>query len=128
MSPNCVTKILLKSAWNDLFADIFIILFGCVVFKISIVEVCIANSKYHEFFINIRSNLQILVFYWIFLHQLQKINSLRLCLQIVWRKFHWKVLEMIYLLIFLSYFLDAWLSKISLLKFASLIQNIMNFW
>ena len=49
MFPNIVTKIVLKSARNDLFADVFIIFFGCVVFKIFIVEVFMWNLKYDKF-------------------------------------------------------------------------------
>ena len=53
MYPNVVTKILLESNPNAVFADIFIIFFGCVVTNIFIVDVYISNLKYYEILINL---------------------------------------------------------------------------
>ena len=67
MYPNVVTKILLESAPNALFADIFIIFFGCAVTAILIVEVCACHLKYHQ---NSIKNFKILTYRWILQHEL----------------------------------------------------------
>ena len=62
------------------------------------------------------------------LQQLQKFKSLRPCIQILWWKFCWIVLIILCVRTFLSYFLDSWLPRFLLLKFASVTWNIIQFW
>ena len=55
----------------------------------------------------------------------------RVCLQILWHKFCWRVHTIAHRITYWSYFnyfLDTWLQKISLLKIAFLLWNTIEIW
>ena len=64
----------------------------------------------------------------IWIHQLQKFKSLRVCLQMLWKKFCWRVHTMTYRMTCWSYFLDTYLLKNFLSKIAFQIWNTIEIW
>ena len=90
-------------------------------------EVCFFYLKYCQISIKIYQITNFLIFCWNFILQLRKSKSTRLRLQkILWKHFS-KVLTTLYLWWFVSYFLDAWWRKNSMLKFVYFIGNVIKF-
>ena len=85
-----------------------------------IVEVCTFNLKIHQMVVEIHQNAKFLVFSLILSRisplSFQKSKSLRLCVVKFFRIYFWEVYIISYLRKIISYFLDAWLWKNSLLK------------
>ena len=60
--------------------------------------------------------------------QLQKFKSLRICLQILWQKFCWRVLAMACRMIYWLYFLDAWSQIFLSLKITCFDYKLIELW
>ena len=100
--PKFLINILLKSISNWLSNDIFLIFFGSMVAKKSIIENCVPNFKSTLYSMKFCKNRIFHDFLLIWIHQLQKFKYLQVCLQIFRQKFYWRVLTKAYRMTYVS--------------------------
>jgi len=116
-----------QSNFNFLFVMICFIFFGFMVRKKLIVETFYFVWHIVKFQLKSIKITNFLIFCWNFTMQLRKSKSLPLRFQkILWKHLS-KVLSILYLQWFVSYFLDAWFGKNSLWKFFSSVWNMVKF-
>ena len=128
MFPNFVTTFLLKSTSKCLPNNMIIRFFGYVVLKISIMEDYVPELNYNENLIEFYENCIFHAFLMNLNASTSKIKSLRVCLQILWYKFCWRVLQSVYRMTCLSDFFDTWLLKFQSWKIAFLNWNTIEIW